>query len=174
PPCSEQGVDTLPANGLGTEQTDTVPTAATSATEQVEPATPQDIKDFDSLWPTIVQVNPKLDHLTSVPLRRFVTCHVFAQTAGAIAPYVGQTPVDDPEATYNGAYLMAMTLCLQLVAAMQHTEAMSGNHPLADAASSRCNQVAVRLPIMVSRVGSKYTAQINATGTIARGRSPLI
>ena len=173
PPCSEMGTDMLPPMGLGSEHTDLVPNTATSATEDVEPATPQDVAAFDSMWETIVQDQPKLANIKSVPVRRFVTCHVFSQTAVAFGLLSRDTPVDNQEATFSAGYLLAMGACLDLVASLQRTEAAMGNHPVADAAASSCDQIAVRLPIMVSRAGGSYAMSINATGPSAARRSQL-
>ena len=172
PGCSETGTDTLGANSYGSQQTDVVPNTATSATELVQPAPGSNLAAFDSVWETVVQGRPKLGHLTSIPVRRFIICHLFAQTGAALGQYANET-IDTAENTYGSSYLLAMGACLSLVNAMQAEVAAQPLPPATDASASACNQTALALPVELSKVGRNLRFHVNATPVAAGNKGQL-
>lgn len=164
--CQESGDNTLPANGYGSQSTDTVPTRATSGTELVAPFNAEELDSFDSNWETIVGAFPKLGGIKNVFVRRVLTCAVFAPAASAYLRFFGSAP--DARATDTSQ--LFLTLCLQIV---YQTQLAQREQLAAGTASAGCSPALQSIPIQIKRSGGTYVARLAGTPRRVR-RTPLV
>jgi hypothetical protein len=160
--CKERGKVTLAPNSYGSQSTDTVPAAAKTADVSLVPEAPGDDLPFDQLWFAIVDEIPNLGKVKSKVVQRFITCNLWAYAA-TFAELDGHD-LQVPLQTFNNAYTASLYVCLAVAFSQAH----------ASAAAARPCQADVRVPIQISRSGSRYQVQAHGQTSRPRHKPPLV
>ncbi len=152
----------------GESATDTVPGTATQASLFIEPLSRSDLATFDGVWEDVVNAYPNVNGITSIPLRRALTCVVLARSVTALAK-AQRLMTTGSLAADRSIYASFLTTCIQMTVLAQQAAGPARAAP----ASAGCSMASVAVPILISRTSSGYVVKLDGETSKASGRGPL-
>lgn len=135
--CDESGTESLPANGSGSQETDTVPGSSTGESTSLQPFNQQELADFDEMWSSIVDGYPKFAGVQNTTVRRLLTCAIFARVHSNIVASFTSTTLPTAHITADNLDAALLSTCIQVTITGQHAPGQPATRPPRGAARRR-------------------------------------